>query len=321
MVLAFVLALLTLADLVEIWHIFVLSALLGVVNAFDMPARQAFTIELAGKDDLMNAIALSSSLFNGARVIGPSIAGVLIQGIGAGWCFFANGVSYIAVIIGLLMMKLNSYSAPVKTSSPISDMLEGFRYVRQSRMIRAMLILLAVVSMVGMPYSVLMPVFADKILRWGAGGLGILLGATGVGALAGSLALAVKTGMRGLGKITVYSCAGFAASLILFSASRLFWLSTLFLVPVGFCFMVTLGATNTLIQVIVPDNLRGRVMSLHVMMLMGMAPFGSLLAGAIAEKLGAPMAVAMGAFCCLICALIFLQRLPQLQRQDVLPRA
>ncbi len=313
MVLAFILALLTLTDVVKVWHIFVLSALLGVVNAFDMPARQAFTVELVDKEDLMNAIALNSSLFNGARVLGPSVAGILIDGIGDGWCFFANSVSYIAVIAGLLMMRMKPRIEPPQMSSPISNVLEGFRYVRRTRPIRALLILLAVVSIVGMPYSVLMPIFADKILHGGARGLGILLGATGIGALVGSLGLAAKAGVRGLGKITAYACVGFAVSLLLFSGSRLFWLSALFLVPVGFCFMVILGATNTLMQIMVPDNLRGRIMALHVMMFMGMAPFGSLIAGAVAEKLGAPVAVAMGAICCLGCALIFMGRLPHLQ--------
>jgi MFS family permease len=313
MILAFVLAILTLTDAVQVWHIFVLSALLGVVNALDMPVRQAFTVELVGKEDLMNAIALNSSLFNGARVLGPAVAGILISGIGDGWCFFGNGVSYIAVIIGLLMMKMPPRIDQPQPSSSVSNVLEGFQYVRRTRMIRELLILLAVVSMVGMPYSVLMPIFADKILRGGARGMGILLGATGIGALAGSLALAAKKGVRGLGQITAYSCAGFAISLMLFSASHIFWVSVLFLLPVGFCFMVTLASTNTMIQIMVPDNLRGRVMAMHVMMFMGMAPFGSLIAGAVAERLGAPLTVAMGAVCCFGAALIFMLRLPKLQ--------
>jgi MFS family permease len=313
MILAFVLALLTLTDAVKVWHIFVLSALLGVVNAFDMPARQAFTVELVGKEDLMNAIALNSSLFNGARVLGPAFAGILIAGIGDGWCFFCNGVSYVAAIVGLLMMNMKPRIALSQSKSSVDNVLEGFRYVRRTKPIRALLILLAVVSIVGMPYSVFMPIFADKILNGGAKGLGILLGATGLGALAGSLALAVKKGTRGLEKITAYACAGFAVSLILFSLSRLFWLSFFFLIPVGFCFMVTLASTNTLMQIMVPDYLRGRVMSLHVMMFMGMAPFGSLIAGAVAQKLGAPITVAMGAVCCFGCALIFMRRLPKLQ--------
>jgi MFS family permease len=313
MVLALVLAILTLTDVVQVWHIFVLSALLGVVNAIDMPVRQAFTVELVGKEDLMNAIALNSSLFNGARVLGPAVAGLLIAGIGDGWCFFGNGVSYIAVIVGLLMMKMKPPIEPSASNSSVNSILEGFRYVRQTKPIRALILLLAVISMVGMPYSMLMPIFADKILSGGAKGLGILMGATGLGALTGSLALAAKKDVRGLGKITGYACAGFAASLILFSLSRLFWLSFLLLIPVGFFFMVTLASTNTLMQIMVPDNLRGRVMAVHVMMFMGMAPFGSLIAGAVAESIGAPVTVAMGAVCCLGGALIFKLRLPKLQ--------
>jgi MFS family permease len=319
MMLAFVLAALTLTDVVKVWHIFVLSALLGVVNAFDMPARQAFTVELVGKEDLMNAIALNSSIFNGARVLGPSVAGILIAGIGDGWCFFANGASYIAVIVGLMLMKMKPRAEQAKKPSSISNILEGFRYAKRTRPVRALLILLAVVSIVGMPYSMLMPIFADKILHGGARGLGILMGATGLGALAGSLALAAKNGMKGLGKITGYACAGFAVSLILFSISRSFWFSALFLIPVGFFFMVTLASTNTLIQVMVPDELRGRVMAVHVMMFMGMAPFGSFLAGAVAERLDAPVTVAMGAVCCLGGALLFMIRLPKLQMTSRIP--
>jgi MFS family permease len=313
MLLAFILAILTLTDVVQIWHIFVLSALLGVVNAVDMPVRQAFTVELVGKEDLMNAIALNSSLFNGARVLGPAIAGILISGIGDGWCFFGNGVSYIAVIIGLLMMKMPARAERSQSSSSISTILEGFNYVRRTKPMRALILLSAVISLTGMPYSVLMPIFADKILHGGAKGMGILMGATGVGALAGALALAAKNGARGLGKITAYTCLGFAVSLLLFSISRTFWLSVLFLIPVGFCFMVALASTNTLIQIMVPDNLRGRVMAVHVMMFMGMSPFGSLTAGAVAHRMGAPLTVTMGAICCFGGTLIFLLRLPQLQ--------
>jgi predicted MFS family arabinose efflux permease len=316
MVLAFILAVLTLTDAIKIWHIFVLSALLGVVNAIDMPVRQAFTVELVGKEDLMSAIALNSSLFNGARVLGPAVAGVLISSIGDGWCFFGNAVSYIAVIIGLLMMKMQPRTEQSQPSSSLRNVLKGFQYVRRTKLIRVLLVLLAVVSIVGMPYSVLMPIFADKILHGGPKAMGTLLGATGVGALAGSLALAAKKGVRGLTKIAACSCAGFAISLILFSISRSFWISVLFLMPVGFCFMVTLASTNTLIQIMVPDDLRGRVMAVHVMMFMGMAPFGSLLAGVVAERMGAPSTVAMGAVCCLGGALIFMLRLPKLQQSE-----
>jgi MFS family permease len=313
MLLAFILSVLTLTGAVQIWHIFVLAALLGVVNAFDMPARQAFIVELVGKEDLMNAIALNSSVFNGARVLGPAVAGILIAGIGEGWCFFANGASYLAVIAGLLLMRLNSRKETARGRSALSDVLEGFRYVRRTEPIRAVILLLGVVSIAGMPYSVLMPIFADKILHGGARGLGILMGATGLGALMGAISLAAKSTTRGLGKLIAYSCAGFGSSLILFSISRSFWLSALVLLPVGFSFMVQMASSNTLIQTLVPDNLRGRVMAVHVTMFMGMAPFGSFLAGAVAAKVGAPLTICMGAVLCLIGSGLFLWRLSELR--------
>lgn len=310
---AIVLSILTLAGSVRIWHIFVLSALLGVVNAFDMPARQAFVVELVAKEDLMNAIALNSSIFNGARVLGPAVAGVLIAGIGEGWCFFANGVSYIAVIAGLLLMRLEMRKGIAGNKSAIGNVLEGFQFVRHTRPIRALLLLLGLVSVFGMSYSVLMPIFADKILHGGPRGLGILMGATGLGALMGSLFLASKSGTRGLGKLVAYACTGFGAALISFSISRNFWLSALLLVPVGFSFMVQMACTNTLIQMMVPDHLRGRVMSTHVWMFMGMAPFGSFLAGSIAAHIGAPATILMGAILCLGGAGIYASRLQGLQ--------
>jgi MFS family permease len=313
MILAFVLAFLTLTHMIQVWHIIVLSALLGIVNAFDMPGRQAFIVLLVEKEDLMNAIALNSSIFNGARVLGPAVAGILIAGIGEGWCFFANGVSYIAVITGLLLMKVDPARALARSESGLRHLLDGFRYVRRMHSIRALLLLLALISLVGMPYSILMPIFADRILQGGARGLGILMGATGVGALAGAISLAMRSGTKGLGKLVAYAGAGFGASLILFSASQFFWLSALFLIPVGFSFMVQMASTNTLVQTMVPDHLRGRVMAVHTMMFMGMAPFGSFLTGAFAAKVGAPLAVASGAVCCLIGAGVFLYRLPGLQ--------
>jgi MFS family permease len=312
MVLAFILSILTLSETVRIWHLFVLSALLGVVNAFDMPARQAFVIELVGKEDLMNAIALNSSVFNGARVLGPSVAGILIAGIGEGWCFFANGVSYIAVLAGLLLMRLKAHERTARSQSAISSILEGFCFVRRTPPIRALLLLLGLVGLFAMPYSVLMPIFADKILHGGPRGLGILMGSTGLGALMGSVFMAAKPDTRGLGKMVAYACAGFASGLILFSVSRYFWLSALFLIPVGFSLMVQMASTNTLIQIMVPDDLRGRVMSTHIWMFLGMAPFGSFLAGAIAAHVGAPATILMGAFLCLAGSALFASRLPHL---------
>ena len=328
MILACILAGLTLVHLITVPEIFVLAALLGVVNAFDIPGRQAFLVEMVGKEDLINAIALNSSMFNGARIIGPAIAGVLVAKIGEGWCFFANAASYIAVIIGLLMMRLQPRTHWPQ-GSPIAHMIEGFRWVRDTAPIRALLLLLGLVSLVAMPYTVLMPVFADRVLRGGgehlavligshdpgAVRLGILMGATGVGALLGALTLATRTGVYGLGRWITFSCAGFAVSLMAFSLSRNFWLSTTLLVPVGYCMMLQMSASNTLIQAMVPDDLRGRVMSIYSMMFMGMAPFGAFLGGAVADRLGAPLAVLMGAVAGLGGAAMFGIRLPKIRAE------
>ncbi len=313
LILAFILAGLTLAGKITVWEIFILAALLGVVNAFDIPARQAFIFDMVGKEDLINAIALNSSMFNGARVIGPAIAGVLVASIGEGWCFFANGISYIAVIIGLLLMHITTAQSPARTGSPIEDVLEGFRFVRHTRPIRALLLLLGLVSLVGSPYAVLMPIFADRILHSGATGLGILMAASGAGALFGALTLAFKSGVRGLGTWVLVASSGFGVSLICFGMSRLLWLSALLLVPLGFSIMVQMASSNTLIQSMVPDHLRGRVMSVYSMMFMGMAPIGALGAGVMADHVGAPLAVAIGGAACIGGSLIFGSRLPSLR--------
>jgi len=313
MVLALILAGLTLTGKVQVPQIFVLAALLGVVNAFDIPARQAFLVDMVGKEDLINAIALNSSMFNGARIIGPAIAGILVARIGEGWCFFVNGASYIAVIIGLFLMQVPRPTALAAGASPLAHIIEGFGFVRETAPIRSLLILLGLVSLVAMPYTVLMPVFADRILHGGARGLGILMGATGVGALLGALTLASRTGVRGLGRWVAISCAGFAVFLVLFAYSRWFWLSAGLLLPVGFCMMLEMSSSNTLIQAMVPDQLRGRVMAVYSMMFMGMAPFGALLGGAMAERIGAPRTVALGAVACLGGAAWFGFTLPKIR--------
>jgi MFS family permease len=312
MLLAFFLAVLTLSDKVQVWHVFVLASLLGVVNAFDIPGRQSFLVEMVGKEDLMNAIALNSSMFNGARVIGPAIAGILVARIGEGWCFFGNAVSYIAVIIGLLLMHVQS---PVRAAmaSPLEHILEGFRFVNRTVPVRSLLLLLGVVSLVGMPYVVLMPIFADQILHGGARGLGILMGATGVGALLGALTLAFREGVKGLGRWVAWCCAGFGLSLMIFALSHRFWVSVILLLPVGYSMMLQMACSNTLIQVMVPDELRGRVMAVYSMMFMGMAPIGALLGGASAERLGAPLTVGIGGVACLAGAGWFWAQLPQIR--------
>ena len=312
MILAGILAFLTLSGRVHVWHIFVLASTLGVVNAFDIPGRQSFLVDMVGKEDLMNAIALNSSMFNGARIIGPAIAGILVARIGEGWCFAANSISYIAVIAGLLLMRVHCAPRASK-HSPIEDIIEGFRWANHTRIIRALLLLLGLVSLVGMPYTVLMPVFADKILHGGARGLGILMGATGVGALFGALTLAAKTGVRGLGRWVAFACGSFGISLFLFSFSRSFWLSVALLLPAGYSMMLQMACSNTLIQTMVPDELRGRVMSVYSMMFMGMAPFGAFFGGALAHHIGAPLTVAMGGVACVIGAISFGRALPDLR--------
>ena len=310
MVLAFLLAVLTLTHRIQVWQIMVLAAGLGVVNAFDIPARQAFLMDMVGREDLMNAIALNSSMFNGARIIGPAVAGILVAWVGEGWCFFANSVSYIAVIAGLLMMKLPPPVNLANAGSPVEHILEGFRFVARAAPLRSLLLLLGLVSLVGTPYSVLMPVFANQILHGGAKELGWLMGATGVGALLGALSLATRAGLKGLGKVIALCAGGFGVSLILFAASKIFWLSLVLLLPVGFTMMVQMASTNTLLQSMVPGEMRGRVVALYTMMFMGVAPFGAFFAGAMAHRIGAPWTVAIGGVACIAGAIVFAMVLP-----------
>ena len=315
MALAFVLAVLTLTHRIQVWQIMVLAAALGTVNAFDIPARQAFLMDMVGREDLMNAIALNSSMFNGARIIGPAVAGIVVAWVGEGWCFFANAVSYIAVIAGLLMMKITHPVNLANEGSPIEHILEGFRFVARAAPLRSLLLLLGLVSLVGMPYSVLMPVFASQILHGGAKELGWLMGATGVGALLGALSLAARVGLRGLGKVIAMCAGGFGVSLIAFAASQMFWLSLILLLPVGFTMMVQMASTNTLLQSMVPDQMRGRVVALYTMMFMGVAPFGAFFAGALAHRIGAPWTVAIGGAACIAGAARFGTILPAFRAQ------
>lgn len=315
MILAFVLAALTLTGYVQVWHVFGLAGLLGVVNAFDIPTRQAFVMDMVGREDLINAIALNSLMINGARMVGPAVAGVLVASIGEGWCFLANGVSFVAVIAGLLLMTGIAQTYAPHAGSTLGSIIEGFRYIRRTRPVRALLLLVGLVSLLGVPYAVLMPIFAGEILHGGSRGYGILMGASGFGALIGALVLAAKKNVQGLGHWMAFAATGFGASLILFSCSRSFWLSAALLLPAGFCMMIGLASANTLIQSLVPDHLRGRVMAVYSMMFLGMVPFGSLLAGALADHLGAPVTVAIGGTACITAALLFGLRLPILQRE------
>jgi MFS family permease len=305
------LAALTFAGAVSEWHIFTLAALLGVINAFDIPARQAFVADMVSRADLVNAIALNSSMFNGARIVGPAIAGALVAAVGEAWCFFANSVSYVAVLGGLLLMRVERAPRPRLAGTAFERVRAGFGFVARTGPVRALMLLLGLVSLAGMPYAVLMPIFADRILGGGADSLGILMGASGLGALMGAVALAARKSLRGLGRWVAFGSASFGVSIILFSLSRSFWLSALLLVPAGCSMIVQMASSNTLIQSMVPDELRGRVMSVYSMMFMGMAPVGALLAGTLAERLGAPLTVSLGGATCLVGAAIFWSRLPR----------
>jgi MFS family permease len=313
MILAFALAALTLTGTVRVWHVGVLAALGGVVSAFDIPARQAFIVEMVGSDDMPNAIALNSSMFNGARILGPAIAGVMVAAIGEGWCFLVNGLSFLGVIGGLLMMRLEARAPSPSLVSPVRDVLDGFRFAWKTVPIRALLLLIGIVSLCGMPYTILMPIFADTVLNGGPRALGLLMGATGVGALAGALSLAARSSVRGLGRWVAWAGVSFGATLILFSISRVLLLSEAALVLVGFSMMLQMASSNTLIQSMAPDRLRGRMMALYSMMFMGMSPFGALLEGALAHRLGAPGAVAAGGTVCVLAALFFWTRLPSMR--------
>jgi MFS family permease len=313
MLLAFALALLTLTGRIAEWHLFVLATLLGIANAFDLPARQAFLSETVDREDMINAIALNSSMFNGARIVGPAVAGLLVATIGEGWCFFANAVSYIAVIAGLLMIVRPPFVAPPRVKSIWGNVAEGFRFVAKTAPVRALMVLVGVASFTGIPYAVLMPLFADQVFHSGARGLGILMGAIGAGALIGSIALAMRSTVFGLGRWVAVACAAFGASIAAFGLSRNFALSVAILVCAGCAMIVQMAASNTLIQAMVPDELRGRVMAVYTMMLMGMGPAGALVAGRIADSVGAPVTVAVGGAITMLAALVFAMRLPVLR--------
>ncbi len=315
MLLAATLAVLTLSGVVQVWHVFVLASLLGLVNAFDIPTRQSFLVDLVGKQDLFNAISLNSSIVNGARLIGPALAGVLVVAVGEGWVFAINAISFVAVLAGLLMIRVSIQRPAPQSMSKLQSIIEGFRYAWQTRPVRGLLLLLGLVSLMGMPYAVLMPIFADRILHGGADALGLLMGASGLGALIGALTLAARSGIYGLGRWVACAAGGFGLGLVLFSLSSHFWLSVGIMVVTGFAMMIEMSASNTLIQSMVPDHLRGRVMAVYSMMFMGMAPLGALLAGMLAERIGAPLTVRIGGAFCVIGAACFALALPKLRRE------
>lgn len=304
------LAALTLSHRITITEILILSAFQGFINAFDMPGRQAFMVQMVkDRTDLSNAIAINSSMVNLARLLGPSLAGIVIAATNEGWCFLIDGVSYIAVIFSLVMMRIDIADVKRSAGSMFEQLQEGWAYVSTFVPIRSILVLFALVSLMGMPYVVLMPIFAAQVLHGGPHTLGFLMGAAGVGALISALSLVVRKSVRGLLKMLPIAAGSFGAGLILFGMSHLFWVSLLLMVFVGFGMMQGLTASNTIIQTLVPEDKRGRVMSYYTMAFVGMAPFGSLLAGALAHWIGAPHTVMLTGACCMAGAALFAKRL------------
>jgi MFS family permease len=312
---SFVLALLTFTGHINVPAILALNAVQGLVNAFDMPARQAFVVTMiSDREDLANAIALNSSMFNAARLIGPSIAGLIIATRGEAWCFLLDGFSYFAVIVALLSMtNVRQMVRPPRHAGVVEQLLEGWRYVFGFRPIRSLMLLLASLCLVAVPYSVLMPVFANEVLGGGAYTLGFLMTASGVGALGGALWLTTRKSVIGLGRVIWMNTAVFGVGLIGFALSRKLWLSLAFLVVVGVGMMVQMASTNTVIQTIVDEEKRGRVMSFYTMAFLGTAPFGSLIAGALSTRIGAPHTVLLSGILCLAAAAWFSQELPAIR--------
>ncbi len=315
MIQALILAFLFFIGTIEVWHIISLSVLLGCINAFDIPARQAFVVEIVEKkEDLGNAIALNSSMVNGARLLGPSIAGVLIASTGEGICFLLNGLSYLFVIVSLILMKVKSQKREIQNPNLIKELKEGFCYTFGFAPLKFIILLLGLISLVGMPYAVLMPVFAKEILHGGPHTFGFLMGASGAGALMGAIYLASRRSVLGLGKIIPLSAGIFGFGLVTFSLSRLFLLSLILMIITGLGMMLQMASSNTLLQTIVDDDKRGRVMSFYTMAFMGTAPFGSFLAGGLASFLGAPNTLIIGGIVCVLGALIFARKLAELRK-------
>lgn len=314
MIQALMLALLVLTRTVTVWQIITLSVFLGLVNAFDMPVRQAFIVDMIERrEDLGNAIALNSTIFNGARLLGPSIAGLLIASLGEGLCFLLNGISYVAVIGALSAMRMAPRTRAVRRTDMVQELREAFSYAFGFAPIRSILLLLGLVSLIGMPYTTLMPVFAKDVFHGGAHTLGFLVGASGIGALVGTMYLASRASVRGLGRLIAISASMFGVGLIAFSLSRALSFSLLLMLLTGFGMVVHFASSNTVLQTIVDDDKRGRVMSLFTMAVMGAAPFGSLLAGALASQIGAPATLLLCGICCVSGSLLFTRVLPSLR--------
>ncbi|MEO0072870.1 MAG: MFS transporter [candidate division WOR-3 bacterium] len=312
---AFVLWILVVLTRIKIWQLIALSLFLGIVNAFDMPARQAFVPELIlNKDDLISAIALNSAIVNIARLIGPTLAGVLISAFGEATCFLINAISYMAVIGALLAMKLQNKVIKAERPNLLKDLAEGFNYTFRFMPIRAIILLLGIISIMGMSYAVLMPIFAKEVLGGGPKTLGLLMGAVGVGALLGVGIVAQRKNARGLEDIIPVAAIVLGLSLIAFAFSKNLYLSLILMVFTGLGMMVQMSCSNTLVQTIVDDKIRGRVMSFYMLAFMGTTPLGSLLAGSLAHRLGAPTTVIIAGGISLLSAFWFIQNLPRIRK-------
>ena len=310
---------LTLSHHITMSWVLALSVMQGIINAFDMPGRQAFMVQMVeDRRDLSNAIAINSSMVNAARLVGPSLAGMLIAVSSEGWCFLVDGISYIAVIVSLLMMQIHATAIKRKVTSTLTDMKVGLTYVSESVPVRTILLLFAIVSLMGMPFVVLMPIFAARVLHGGPHTLGFLMGAMGVGALISALALAARKSVRGLVRMIPLAALVFGVGLIGFGLSRVFWLSMIMVMIAGMGMMQGMAGSNTIIQTLVPEDKRGRVMSYYTMAFVGMAPFGSLLAGSLANAIGAPWTVIVNGAAVIAGAAWFWTQLPAVRR-DIRP--
>jgi MFS family permease len=308
MLLAFVLAGLTWAHLIGKWNLIVIAFLVGIVNAFDVPIRQAFFVQMVGKEDLPNAIALNSSIFNAARAVGPAIAGFAIALVGAGWCFFLNGLSFVAVIVALLMMRIEPREIKPSTDSPLRSFAQGFRFAMSDLPVRSTLLLLSTLSLFGLQYAVFMPIYAQDILKGDARTLGLLMSSAGVGAVIGALQFAARTHYRGLARWIAGMSTTCAICLIIFSQAKNFGLCVAVLFVVGFAATSQMAATNTLIQNRVPDELRSRVMAVYATMFMGVQPIGALIAGGAAKHIGPQNTLTVFGSLVLLGSLIFIAR-------------
>jgi MFS family permease len=299
---------------IQPWHVVILALVNGTAQALDAPTRQAVVVDMVGREDLMNGIALNSAMFNSARILGPSLAGIVLALVGPGWCFFLNGVSFLAVIAGLLMMQFPAFVPKLRTGSPIVQLREGLSYIRHHETIRSLITLVAVANLFAMGYSALMPAFAQDVLHAGELGLGMMLTAVGAGALAGALLLASLGNSARKGMLLTIGNLVFPMMVLCFAFSQWLPLSLLFLAGAGFGFMTQNTTANTLVQIIVPDELRGRVMSVYMLVFQGFFPIGSLIAGSVAQRFGIPVGAIFGGSIALAFSLFQIWRVPQLRR-------